>query len=592
VTRRCTRPARRAAVIAAVAGVLTALALLPSVAGAQAPFTTLTVTGPNPSIVALGNVALARDGSGGLVYLASVNGVAHVFASIESNGSWGVPAQLDVGLAGPASTPVIAAAQNGRLVAEFVSGGTLYASVRAGAVTAVDGTPAPRSPSLARLPGFGAPQGIATASNPALSMANDGTAYTAFTVLAGTVSHVHVARLDRTSVSAWQAFGTPLNLDPTRSAGYNSVTRPQLAVATDATAIVAWGEDGADGHTHVIVRRVDDTGPDPAPQDLSQASLNGAPGGAADSPSVSAEDISDFAWVAFRQSFAQGAGQVSRTLAAHQLGSRFDPAVAIDPLAFPTADGADQPTVQINGNGSGASLVETTASHQVYADPLNDPLFQSPEPLDAAGNAILPEPVLAISGVDNVGAAAWLRAAPGAAASVLVRAWNGSDFEPAATASSATLGAVSTAGLAYGGGLSVATDRFGDAFVAFLQGAPGATRIQIGGVANPPGQFHLTLRSRFTASRRPLITWSAAKDTLGLRGYEVFISGHRVAITGARAYRPSALSRGTHRVTIVAVNGLGQTTQSDATVALVVGSQRRVSSTRRRTAKHAVRRGR
>jgi hypothetical protein len=568
-----TRPHRHAAVAILLAGLV---ALLAPSAGAQAPFTTQTAVGPDPAIAALGNVSLARDGSGGLVFLRLVGGVPHAFASIESNGVWSPAVQLDGGLPGAASQPIVAAAQNGRLVAEFTSGGALYGVVRAGAVTRVNGQPVAGSPPLARLPGFGPPQVIApSASNPSLSVSNDGTAYTAFTVPAGTVSHVHTARLDRTSASVWQAFGTPLNVDPTRSAGYNAATRAQIAVATDASAVVAWGEDGSDGRTHVIVRRVDPNGPSPAPQDLTLSSLNGAPGGPADSPSVSAQDISDFAWVAFRQSFTQGAGQVSRTLATHQLGTRFEPPVAIDPLSFPTADGADSPTVQINGTGNGAAVVETTASHRVYADPLKDPDFLTPARIDTAPSAIAPQPVLAISGVDDVGLAAWLRASsPSSPPAVVVRAWNGSAFEPASTASQPALGTVSASGLANGGALSAATDRFGDSFVAFLQGPPGAARIQVGGVANPPGQFHLTLRGRFTPSRRPRLTWSAASDDLGLRGYQVFIGGHLVARTRATSYRPARpLSRGTHNISVVAVNPLGQTTQSDATVPLVVGSR-------------------
>jgi hypothetical protein len=40
-----------------------------------------TIDGPSEEIVGFGDVAMAEDGTGGLVYLKRVDGVAHVFVS-------------------------------------------------------------------------------------------------------------------------------------------------------------------------------------------------------------------------------------------------------------------------------------------------------------------------------------------------------------------------------------------------------------------------------------------------------------------------------------------------------------------------------
>ena len=108
-------------------------------------------------------MSIARDGTGGLVYLKQVAGVQHVFVSALIGGSFQTPVQVDPGL-GASSQPVIAAGNGGVLLIAFVSGGELYVVDRPGASS-----------------GFAAPAGLAAgASNPAISITNFSKAYLAF----------------------------------------------------------------------------------------------------------------------------------------------------------------------------------------------------------------------------------------------------------------------------------------------------------------------------------------------------------------------------------------------------------------------------
>ncbi len=549
------RRGRRCAVTVLVSG----LALWgASGARAQQPFAGTTIDGPNPAITTLGNVTLARDGSGAVTYLRVVGGAPHVFASIEQAGVWRSPVQIDAGLPGPASQPLVAAASGGRIAAVFISSGTIYGAVH--------------DPGRA---GFGTPQPlVGQASNPALAISDFGTAYTSFTAPYAGASAVFVARLDRES-AGWQLMPQPLNLVPTDNAANTPATRSAIAVASDGEALVAWGEREADGRTHVIARRVSVAGVSVAPQDLNLPSLSGLPGGDADSPSVSLEDASDFGWVAFRQSFVQGAVQISRTIARHQYGSQFDPPepptsgfgdqgpTVIDPLTLPATDGADDPQVSIDGSGGGLASVETIGGHGVYGDPLNDPYFTGPERLDSGGDEIAPEPVAAIGGIGPVGGVAWLQSpAPTAPASVYVRAYNGSSFESPGLISAPALGGVQTGA----GALSAAADHYGDTFVAFLQGAPTGSRIAVGGVAQPPQRFGVSIPAH-SKTRRPVISWSAPFDALGIASYEVQVDGKTVGTTTATHFAlTAALKTGRHTVGVVAVNRYGVSSTSTLTL--------------------------
>ena len=125
--------------------------------------------GPSPDIRSLNGLAIARDGGGALVYTKTVGAVAHVFLSRLTAGAFQPPVQVDAGLAGPSSQPVVAAAQNGLVLVAFINGATLYVAQATSATS-------PLSAPAALFRG---------AANPSLAISNFGKAYLAFTATAG-----------------------------------------------------------------------------------------------------------------------------------------------------------------------------------------------------------------------------------------------------------------------------------------------------------------------------------------------------------------------------------------------------------------------
>lgn len=531
---------RRLTTIALLATALTLGAAGPAQGGF---FGARTVDGPSADVQSVGNVAVSRDGGGGVVYVKNVAGVPHVFAVAFRALAFAGPVQVDAGVSTPASDPVIAAADGGRLIVAFASGGRVFVSVR----------PARAAP-------FGPAQAISSpGSLPALAMSVFGTAYVSFTAPNGPGASVYAARVGRTG-TVFSPFGVPLNANPARNAAATTATRSAVAVGSDGGALVTWGEDGADGHTHVIARRLSDTGISDAPQDLTLPSLEGRPGAGADSARPSLQDASDFGSVVFRQTFIDGPRSVSRTVARQQLGSEFMAPVSLDPLRFPTAEGADDPQVQVVGRGPSIAATELVTSHQLFASSG----FGAPRRLGTGVNAEAPMPAVALGEVGRGGIAWQQSAAAGAPSVILARAYTGHAFSAQARLSNPAFGGADAAA-----GLSSAADRVGDLFVAFTQGPPASRRVILAGRAVPPGSFRLTGPAK-TRRRRPRISWSASSDAGGLRGYRVYIDGRAVGTTRRTtllARRP--LSRGRHRIRVVAVDRFGQTTAAPTRVLVV-----------------------
>ena len=210
------------------------------------------VDGP---VTALGDLDVARDGTGAVAYVKSAGGADHVFVSRLQDGAWQPPEQLDGNL-GASSQPVVAAGDGGSIAVAFISGGALYTSVK----------PASNQP-------YSAPQLVtAPAVNPAIDLSINDVAYVSFTVPSGGGGgDVEVARKDR-KATGFAVVPGALDIDPARQAGIGE-GRSKIAVSADGVAIVVWGEAGL-----VFARRAFGTTLSVAPQDATVASLAGAPG--------------------------------------------------------------------------------------------------------------------------------------------------------------------------------------------------------------------------------------------------------------------------------------------------------------------------
>ncbi len=490
------------------------------------------------AIRSVGDVDVARDGSGAVAYVKGDGGTDHVFVSRLVNGVFRAPERVDTGLDGGAgSQPAIAASDGGRLAVTFVNGGGLYAAVLGSGA-----------------PSFSAPQLIAAAgSAPSVDMSINGVAYTSFTAPGGSAADVRVARLDRGATN-FALLPDPVDIDPTRDAG-GGAGRSEIAVSADGTAVVVWGEAG-----RVFGRRIYDQRISVAPQDLTVETLNGHAGdmGSATEPHIDIEDDSSFAWVTFRQTFDDGR---SHTVARRLVGSQFEAPEQVDGIGF-GGDSAVSSNVEMNGRGEGIATTGTGA-RGVTVSLLHDDRFFAPAFVNQANNvAPLPTGDLA---ENNDGQVAWFQGTTPLTATVHAV---GYDIDlakrtvpgplPDTEISNPDFGPVDVAA-----GLDVAVNRVSDAVMVFVQGLGDGRRLVAAAFDRKPGILSVSTTSRYRKLRRPPLAWSTSFDLWGPLTYRPVVDGVPAGETqGTRLPMPTDLADGVHTWTVSATDRRGQTTVS------------------------------
>lgn len=518
--------------LAALAAAL--LVLLAGAVPAQARwFAAQPVDGPPADVVTLGGADLARDGTGGIVYLRNDGGQRHVFVAQVYGGELGPPQRVDPGLAGDASQPRIAASADGKLVVAFVSGGSLYAAV----------CPDKRSPFARPVPVDRAAPSDAIL-NPALDVSTHGVGYLAYAAPGGGGHDVKVARLG-ISATRWNVMPGSADIDAAHDAGTGR-GRAAIAVSADGTAVVAWGEAGG-----VPLRRVGRKRISSQALGATDASLAGHAPGAGDSPRVALEDSSSFGYVVLRQTFANGDG----TSAAHLIGRRLvggtlDRPRPVGGLGFPAPDGAREPVLAMDGRGRGLAGGIRSATGPAVSSLLRNDEFTIATPLSVAAPF---DPDLQVAaGQNETGVAAWF--GPAASDPAVLASFTDDDrFEAPAELSGDWFGPVDP-----DGGLAAAANRRGDAVVAFLQGAPGQRRVVAGVYDEPPGHASVVTPRR-VHTPRPRVRWRPAVDLMGPVTYAVILDGQPVATTNGTAYRVhAALAAGNHRIRVDAIDLRGQ----------------------------------
>jgi hypothetical protein len=495
----------------AVLAILAPLAL-PAAAGAAtrgAFFPGDPIDGPSADIQSLGDLDVARDGTGALAYVKRVAGVDHVFVSRLADGAFQPPEQVDAGLGGAGSQPVVAASDGGRLVVAFVSGGGVFSVVRpAGA------------------PGYAAIQQIAAAgSDPDVDMSINGVAYLTWT----TNGDVLAARLER-NAAAFDGVPGALDINPAAVAG-TGPGRSKVAVAADGIATVVWGESG-----HAYARRIFELRLSTAPQDLGEN---------ADEPDISSEDDSSFAWAVFRQNGIA----VARRL----VGSQFDPPVAIE-----GAEGAEAPRVAINGKGVGYAGIAGTATGYAYGAVLKDDAFNPGGVIGGGFAAPAPVPAVAESGD---GLVAFQQGDPSGGRSIHARPY---DYVPASREVTPPGPDATLSNPAYGPtdasrGLLASSDRAGDVAVAFVQGDGDTRQIMAGGFDRAPGAFRGNTTTKWRKFGRPPLKWGTSFELWGPLTYQVQLDGVTVAQTTSTGVTlPVRVADGLHRWRVIAVDRRGQ----------------------------------
>ncbi len=515
---------------------LTALAWLPGLAVAQpqapglAP--NVVIDGPSADIVALSGLSIARDGTGGLVYLKDVAGVPHVFASRLVGGSFQPPEQVDAGFSGPSSQPVIAAGNRGVLLIAFINAGTLWVVDRLGSAMLYQ----PASDLFD------------AASNPAISITDFGKAYLAFTAAVPGGSDVRAAYYYQ---GQWALEPTPLNAVVGDDAG-TGAGRPAVAAAGDGVAIVVWG-DGS----HIYSRRVWGTSPGPsvAYEQADPASVGGWTEVSADQPTVGTGGDSSYANVVFRELVANGSQTQERVLMNRLHGSEYDGVTQPDGVPTPGPEGADQPEIADSEYGNGLALCAHGASNQVWATKLqNNGQSVGTQRVDSLPNVT---PPFATAGMDGLysGLVTWQHD-PGPLGTPEIRArhYNRSGFGPELVLSSPTLGPTDAAR-----GLLTAGDVNGDAAVAWIQGTGASTQIVAAQLYQPPGPFAPVSSSPYVRTVSPVLSWSTPQESWGVR-YTVTVDGAQVAQTSATSVIvATALTQGPHTWQVTAINPTGLT---------------------------------
>ena len=503
--------------------VLTALLVFPATAHAGW-FPAEQVDGPSGDIVRVGDVDLGSDGTGVVTYVKRDGGVDHVFASRLDTGTFTGAERLDNGLAPASSQPVVAAGSDGRMVAAWVNDGNLFTAVRARGAT-----------------GWSAPALVASGgvSNPDADMSTNGVTYVSFTQ----GGNVRVARAERDSGS-FTVLGQVLDLDPARDAGTGQSKHPRVAVSADGSALAVWGEDGADGRTHVIARRLFELRVSVAPQDITLNNLDGALARSADSPHLDIEWDSSYAQVVFRQDTVRGPRVVMRRL----VGSAFEPHEAVDAGAF-----ANVGSIDLSGRGEGIIAVQGTGG-EVFGSTLWNNAVNFRARMDSGG-ATAPGPIATI-GENEDGTIAWMQA-NGQARGRFVDNVERPQLEGEVGLNNGSFGAADP-----NGGFDAAATRTGDTAVAFIQGRDADRRLVAAYYDKPPS------RPTGTNSTKPRrltkLRWSGGLNLLGSTTYRVLVDGEVVGETRTTEVivDPEVVPEGVRTWQVVATDRRGQSVTS------------------------------
>jgi hypothetical protein len=489
-----------------------ALALGPAARAHAAWSTAQALDGPNADVVGVGNVDLARDGTGAVVWLRRDGGVPHVFVSRLFGGVWQSPVRVDPGL-GAATEAKIAVGDGNRIAVAWVADGNVYA-----ASTPVSATPAPfTGPAQIGGPGAESVDVDLGVNDAAYAIWEQG-------------ADVRAARLQD---ATWSGLSAPVDINPGDVAGTGSL-RPRVGVSAEGYAVATWGE--ISGQARVYARRLTGLNLSAYPQQVSQD----ADGGVADSPDVDIEDDGSFAWVVYRQDTPGG----SRSFARRLVGSNFEPMSPIDG-GIPSLE----PRIDMNGRGAGEAVAQGFDNGVVGAL-LDRDVFETSYVLGTSSTPSKPE----VSGTDRGDLAIAWRS--GGDALARVKPYR-QPFAGAVAVSNPAYGPVNDPGVYIGG------DRVGDFAVAMVQGTEGAKALTVAVFDDPPTAPYIGRAEAYKRKTRPELHWRPGTDLWGEQTYRVFMDGVQIGQTKAASLVPATpLTTGRHKWYVQAVDLHGQTAQS------------------------------
>jgi hypothetical protein len=548
---------------ALLASALLCSAVVSSIAVPQAGaalFGASVIDGPSSAIVDVDGVAMAPDGTGGVVYRKVLAGQSHVFVARFAHGAWQSPIQADAGQPFAATFPVIAAGDGGRLLVVWAEP---YATINQS--THYELMSAALDPGS---DGFGQaiqidPRDIGdgTAAFPSLSMAPNGQAYVAYRVVADSQTltplrlgdeqlDVRVARFNGLTWSSLGAVNRSTLVTMRRPTAENAPAIGINRVGTEA--VVAWQEPDLGGVARIWARRLFGTTPGNVLQ-VSPDTANGQPISVdADAPSISVSTFSE-GKVAYRLQGGAGSPFGGPHLFLNTLpssvgesASQFTGASAVD-----AAGSLGPPNVSIDDNGN--FRLAYTAAGAARTILGSERSIGAPVTLGAASAAAS----LTTINPEGGGVNAWPATSSTGQPVLDARQEFGHGAWQLAQLSAPISGPLD--------GFSLGGSGMGDALIAFRQGPPGQSQV-MGAVAQaPPAVFLLDTPSGWVKSSSAKVSWEPAPEAIGAPSYAVVVDGQiRLRNLRGLAARLSArgLGDGVHHIQVLATDTAGQQTMS------------------------------
>jgi hypothetical protein len=536
-----------------------------------------TIDGPSEEIVGFGGVAMAEDGTGGLVYLKRVNGVAHVFVSRYSEGHWMAPIQVDKEEKYAASWARIGAAEGGELIVVWA---TQFATANGRPVDELLGaTLGPGASTFGQAIIVDPNIEDATGTSPDLAVSSTGQADVVYRVIndssnAGSipllrpgdvVEEVRVAHFDG---QRWSNLGA-INRDSGISMRPpTEANAPKIAIGPTGNGVVVWQEPNIEGVARIWARRIFGSTLDYV-MPVSAETFNGAPiGQDADAPSVAVTRLGQ-ADVAYRQTTGVGSPLPGPRIFLNILpngesssGAEFQGASIADSqvaggqgasVGPPSIDVDEKEDLRLLYDANGTPRVIEGTDRGLTAALSLGPPFAGSEPLAAS-----------IVNPQGGGVSAWPSANAQGDPAVAVR----EDFPS---------GAFQTALLSGGAGgevaeLAVGRSGLGDGLIAFRQGQFGDAAILATQVTAPASEVVISAPHVWVEPAQAVVTWTPAVSADGPLSYTVVLDGRpQPTPAGATQLRlnPRGLGSGRHRVQLLATDINGQSTLSAPSTLLV-----------------------
>jgi hypothetical protein len=520
----------------------------------------VTIDGPSELVGGFGGVAMAEDGTGGVVYLKRVEGVNHVFAARYVEGRWLPPVRVDTEEPYAASWPRIGAADGGELVVVWA---TPFATENDRPVDELLGSTLGPGSSL-----FGPAMIVdpnirnGTGTSPDLAMSSTGQAAVVYRAVNESSKGVPLlrpgdvveeVRVGHFNGQTWSRLGAVNRNSGISMRPPTQANAPQIAIGPTGNGVVVWQEPDIGGVARIWARRLFGRGLDYV-LPVSASSLGGRPiEQDADAPTVAISRLGQ-AEVAYRQSVGPGSPLPGPRIFLNTLpdgesadGSQFSGAGVVDTavsggatatIGLPSIDIDEKQGLRLLYDSNGTPRVIEGNDKGLSGALSLGPAFAGPEPSSAS-----------VMNPAGGGVSAWPSADAKGAPAVAVR----EDFPE---------GGVQTALVSGGAGgevaeLAVARSGLGDGLVGYRQGALGQAAIVVARVSAPPAQFVISVPNTWVKPVGVVVSWQPAASAQAPLRYQAVLDGRPLATPpGAMqlGLSPRGLGDGSHRVQVLATD--------------------------------------